>query len=144
MKIYKQKETTRDVCKTLCPQRFFWHRCFVKLDRSVQNKLHKCMKKKLILGNCYFNNLKQFWPIWPWWPWPLTQWPNSIGFLCCPGRMCGPILRKVGKGILELLIWNGFGTFDPDDLDLWPSDPKINRVPLLSRTDVWFKFKEGR
>ena len=25
----------------------------------------------------------------------------------------------------------GFGTFDPGDLDLWPSDPMINWVPLL-------------
>ena len=35
---------------------------------------------------------------------------------------------------------NGFGRFDPGDL----SDPKINRVPLLSRMDVWTKFEEGR
>ena len=27
---------------------------------------------------------------------PVT--PKSIGFLCCPGRMCGPSLRKVGQG----------------------------------------------
>jgi len=32
--------------------------------------------------------------------------------------MCGPGLRRVGKGVLELLIGNGFGTFDPGDLDL--------------------------
>ena len=54
------------------------------------------MKKKFILGNCYLNNLKQFWHIWPQCPWPLTQWPKSIGFLCCPGRMCGQSLWKVG------------------------------------------------
>ena len=47
---------------------------------------------------------KRFWQIWPWWPWPLT--PKSIGFLCCPGRMCGPSLRKVGRGVFELLIGN--------------------------------------
>ena len=47
----------------------------------------KCMKKELIFGNCYFNNLKQF------------------------------------------------GTFDPGDLNLWPSD---------SRMDVWTKFEGGR
>ena len=35
---------------------------FVKLEKSDQNKLHKCMKKKFILGNCYLNNLKQFDP----------------------------------------------------------------------------------
>ena len=47
---------------------------------------------------------------------PLT--PKSIGFLCCPRWMCGPCLRKLGQGVLELLIGNSFGTFDPGDLDL--------------------------
>ena len=31
---------------------FLGHRCFVQLDKSVQIKLHKYMKKKFILGNC--------------------------------------------------------------------------------------------
>ena len=74
----------------------------------------------------------------------LTFDPKINRFLCCPGRMCGPILRKVGQGVLELLIGNSFGTFDPGDLDLWPSDSNITRVPLLVRTDVWTKFKKGR
>ena len=39
-----------------------------------------------------------------------------------------------------LLIGNGFGTFDPGDFDLRPSDSKINRVPLLPKMDVWTKF----
>jgi len=39
-------------------------------------------------------------------------------------------LRRVGQGVLELLIGNGFSTFDSGDLDFWPRDPKINRVPL--------------
>jgi len=30
------------------------------------------------------------------------------------------------------------------DLELWPSDPKIHRVHLLPRMEVWTKFKEGR
>ena len=34
-------------------------------------------------------------------------------------------------------LLNGFGTFDS-------GDPKINRVPLLPRTDVWTKFEECR
>jgi len=55
------------------PKAFFCHRCFVQLDKSVQ-KLHKCMKKKFTLGNCYLNNQKWVWNIWPQWPWPLTQW----------------------------------------------------------------------
>ena len=43
--------------------------------------------------------------------------PKSIGF---QGRMCRPSLRKVGQGVLELLIGNGWAhltlvtlTFDP-------------------------------
>ena len=35
---------------------------------------------------------------------PVT--PKSIGFLCCPRQVCGPSLRKVGQGILELFIGN--------------------------------------
>ena len=36
---------------------------------------------------------------------PVT--PKSIGFLCCPGQMCGQSLREfVGRGVLELLIGN--------------------------------------
>ena len=50
-------------------------------------------------------NLKRFWHIWLWWPWPLTQC-GSIGLFCYPGWMCGPSLRKVGQGILELLMGN--------------------------------------
>ena len=53
------------------PKDLYCHRCFVQLDVSVQNKLHKCMKKKFILGNCYFNNRKRFDIFWIW---PLTQW----------------------------------------------------------------------
>ena len=40
------------------------------------------------------------------------------GFLCYPGWMCELRLRKVGQGILELLIGNVFGTFDLSDLNL--------------------------
>ena len=36
------------------------------------------------------------------------------------------------------------GRFDPSELDLWPSNPKMNSVPLLPRMDVWTKFEEGR
>ena len=50
---------------------FFCHRC-LKLDKSVQNKLHKCMKKKLIVGNCYLKNLKVLTHLTRW-PWPLIQ-----------------------------------------------------------------------
>ena len=35
-----------------------------------------------------------------------TVTPKSIGFLRCLVQMCGPSLRKVGQGVLELLIGN--------------------------------------
>ena len=41
------------------------------------------------------------------------------------------------KFIYEIVTYNGFGRFDPGDIDLWPSDPKMKRVPLLPRTDLW-------
>ena len=60
----------------------FCHRSCVQLDKSVQNTLHKCMKKKFILAHLN---------------------PVTLTF-----------------------------------------DPKINLVPMILRTDVWTKFKEGR
>ena len=39
---------------------------------------------------------------------------------------------------------NDLGRFDPGELDPWPSDASINRVPLLPRMDMWDKFEEGR
>jgi len=35
---------------------------------------------------------------------PVTQ--VLIAFFCCPGWICGTSLRKVGQGVLELLIRN--------------------------------------
>jgi len=90
---------TRDVCKTLCPLKIFLSQMFCTTGLASSNKLHKCMKKKFIFGKCYLDNLKHFWHI-------LHFNPKLIWFLCSPGRMCGPSLRKVGKGILEVLIGN--------------------------------------
>jgi len=79
--------------------------------------------------DCYLNNLKQFWHIWPWWQWPLT--PKCIGFFCCPGRMCGQSLRKVGQGVLELLIRNEKVTDGSTDL---PTDQHVqSNMPSLLR-----------
>jgi len=36
----------------------------------------------------------------------VTLTPKLLGFFCYPGWMCGPSLRKVGQGFLELLIGN--------------------------------------
>jgi len=44
--------------------------------------------------------------------------PKSLEFLCYPGWMCGLSLRKVGQGVLQLLIGNVFGTFDLSNLNL--------------------------
>ena len=65
--------------------------------------------------NCYLKGFGRFDPV------TLTfhlVTPKLIGFLCYPGRMCGPCLRKVGHGVLEKLIRNSFDTFDPGDLGI--------------------------
>jgi len=36
-----------------------------------------------------------------------------------------------------------FSTFGPGDLDLSPSDIKINGAPQIPRADVWTKFEES-
>jgi len=52
---------------------------------------------------------------------PVT--PKSIGFLCCPGRMCGPSLGKIGQGVLELLIGNENVTDGPTAIHTYrPTD----------------------
>ena len=68
---------------------------------------------------------------------PVT--PKSIEFICYPGRMCEPSLKKVGQGIGTLLIGNGFGifgTFDPGDLDIWPSEPRCWSETKRLQTDL--------
>ena len=67
--------------------------------------------------------------------------PKSIGVLCCPGRMYG---QDWDQGLFQLLIGNSFGTFDPGDLDLWPSNLKSKGFHLLIRMDVWTKFEEDK
>ena len=44
---------------------------------------------------------------------PVTQ--KSIGFICYPGWMCGPSLKRVGQGILELLIGKDYRRTDQTD-----------------------------
>ena len=46
----------------------------------------------------------------------------------------------LNKWYYLLFIRQCFGTYDRSDLDRWPSDPKINTVPLLPRIAVWTKF----
>jgi len=91
--------------------------------------------------NCYLNSFVRFDPgdldIWP-------SDPKIIEFLCYPGWMCDPSLRKAGQGILQLLNGKGFDTFDSGDLDLWPNYASIKTVSLLPKMDVWTKFEKGR
>ena len=69
---------------------------------------------------------------------------KPIAFFYFPGWTFGKGLRQLGQGVIKILIRNGLGTIDPCVLDLWSSDPKIDRVPLLPRIDVWTKVGRSR
>ena len=84
------------------PPKVFFLSEMVQQDQSVQNKYKE--EDEIHFRNCYLNVFGRFNPV--------TQL-NRV-----PSWMCGPSLMKVGQGILELLNVNGFGTFDPGDLDL--------------------------
>ena len=55
----------------------------------------------------------------------------SIGFICYPRWMCGPSLRKVGQGVLELLIRNEKVTDRQTDWHM-----QINMPSLIRRGDI--------
>ena len=76
-------------------------------------------------------------PFWEIVSWPLTLWPSATqdGYV-------DQVWRRLVKVFSS--YWNGLDKFDHRDLDLWPSDPKINRVPLLHRKDVWTRYEKGR
>ena len=61
-------------------------------------------------------------------------------------KICSLLRQSITRDVLEFWIRNCFGPFDLGELDLWPSDPKINKVPLLHyiRMDMWTNFEEGR
>ena len=69
--------------------------------------------------NCYLNGFGIFDPgdLWP-------SDPTINKVLLLLKMDVWTNLRKVGQGVLEFLIGNSVYTFDPGDLDLWPSDPK--------------------
>ena len=103
--------------------------------------------EEIPIRNCYFNGFGTFDPG------DLDLWSNDPKFnrVSPPPRMDvwtkfeeGTRKVQVGQGVFKLLVGNGFGIFDPGDLDLWPNDPKINRVSPSPRMDVWTKFEEGR
>jgi len=58
-------------------------------------------EEEIHFRNCYLNGFGSFDPV------TLTfdsMTPTSLGFLCCPGQMCKPSLRKVGQGVLKSLM----------------------------------------
>ena len=50
-------------------------------------------------------------------------------------------LKALGQRVLELLSGNGFHSSGHCDLDLWPTDPKINRGLLLNKGYHPMKFE---
>ena len=78
----------------------------------------------------------------PLWPWPLIYWPpKSIGFFYLIRAITLWSLNALGQWVLELSRGNGFHSLDPCDLDLWPTDPNINRVFLLNKGYHPMKFE---
>ncbi len=79
----------------------------------------------------------------PLWPWPLIYWPpKSIGFFYLIRAITLWSLNALGQWVLELLRGNGFHSLDPCDLDLWPTDPKINRGLLLVMANLHTKNED--
>ena len=78
----------------------------------------------------------------PLWLWPLIYWPpKSISFFYLIRAITLWSLKALGQRVLELLSGNGFHSSGPCDLDLWPTDPKINRVLLLTKGYHPMKFE---
>ena len=70
----------------------------------------------------------------PLWPWPLTYWPpKSIGIFYSLRAITLRSLKALGQWVLKLLSGNGFHSSGPCDLELWPTNPKINRVLPLNK-----------
>ena len=63
----------------------------------------------------------------------LYNWISQFKISCTNVWRRNSFLKLLLKPFWQ--IWPG---------DLWPSDPKNNRVSLLSKMDVWTKFEEGR
>jgi len=76
------------------------------------------------------------------WPWPLTYWPpKSIGVFYSIRAITLWSLKALGLRVLELLSGNGFHSLGHCDLDLWPTDPKINRGLLINKGYNPMKFE---
>jgi hypothetical protein len=70
--------------------------------------------------------------------------PKSIGVICWSWPITIPSLKFLGLRVLYLLIGNHFHLQGQCDLDLWPLDPKINRVHLMVMTNHHTKFEVPR
>ena len=85
---------------------------------------------------------KRFSLFGPLWPWRLAYWPpKSIGFFYSIRAIILWSLNALGQRVLEILSRNGFHSSGPCDLDLWPTDPKINKVLLLNKGYHPMKFE---
>ena len=73
------------------------------------------------------------------WPWPLTL--KSIGVFYSIRAIILWSLKALGQRVLELLSKNGFHSSGQCDLDLWPTNPKINRGLLLNKGYHPMKFE---
>ena len=90
------------------------------------------------------------------WPWPVTLTfdlvtSKSIGVICQSWPMSLWSFMIPGVSVLELSSGNHFPIssqpfycFSHCDLDLWPSDLKINRGHLPVMTNVPMKFRDPR
>jgi len=59
--------------------------------------------------------------------------PKSIGIFYLTRATTLWSLKALGQRVLELLSGNGFNSLGHCDLDLWPTDIKINRGFLLNK-----------
>jgi len=70
--------------------------------------------------------------------------PKSIGVFYLIRAITLWSLKALGQRVLELLSGNGFHSSGHCDLDLWPTDPKINRGLLLNKGYHPMKFEGSR
>jgi len=68
------------------------------------------------------------------WPWPLTYWPQNHRVFNWIRAITLWSLKALAQRTLELLSGNGFHSSGHCDLDLWPTDPKINKGLQLNKS----------
>jgi len=91
----------------------------------ISNKITRCFLRKTHVSPPRAFLCARFWrkaknEIWPWILWSL---------------------KALGKRVLALLSGNSFYFSGHCDLDLWPTDPKINRIILLNKGYHPMKFE---